>query len=40
MTLDQIVQDEEFPDCSRILHCSGLESLDQVSDVKGKHVNF
>ena len=35
MTLDQIVCDEEFPDCSQLLECSGLECLDQVSDMKG-----
>ena len=35
MTLDQIVCDEEFPDCSRLLECSGLECVDQVSDMKG-----
>ena len=36
MTLDQIVHDADFPDCCRLLTCKGLNSLDQVADVKGR----
>jgi hypothetical protein len=35
MTLDQIVIDEDFPDCGKLLDCAGLQSLDQVTDMKG-----
>ena len=35
MTLDQIVCDAEFPDFSQLLQCSGLDCLDQVTDMKG-----
>uniref|UniRef100_A0A1B6DRY5 Ribonuclease H2 subunit B n=1 Tax=Clastoptera arizonana TaxID=38151 RepID=A0A1B6DRY5_9HEMI len=33
--LDQIVQDDEFPDTERLLSCSGLKLLPQVADKKG-----
>ncbi|KAK7499198.1 hypothetical protein BaRGS_00009458 [Batillaria attramentaria] len=35
MTLDQIVHDGDFPDCVRLLRCSGIDCLDQVTDIKG-----
>ena len=35
MTLDQIVCDAEFPDFSQLLQCSGLDCLDQITDMKG-----
>ena len=35
MTLDQTVCDAEFPDCSQLLQCNGLDCLDQVTDMKG-----
>ncbi|XP_070173286.1 ribonuclease H2 subunit B-like isoform X2 [Littorina saxatilis] len=35
MTLDQIVHDNDFPDCARLLECAGLGDLDQVADMKG-----
>lgn len=34
MTLDQIVLDEEFPDCGKLLTCACLASLDQVADMR------
>ncbi|XP_064615350.1 ribonuclease H2 subunit B-like isoform X2 [Liolophura sinensis] len=35
MTLDQIVVDENFSECRRLLSCSGLSELSNVADIKG-----
>ena len=36
MTLDQIVMDDEYPECQRLLSASGISELFQVTDVKGQ----
>ncbi|XP_064639081.1 ribonuclease H2 subunit B-like [Lineus longissimus] len=35
MTLDQIVHDEEYSDCDRLLKTSGVQQLHYLADVKG-----
>ena len=35
MTLDQIVVDADYPECTRLHSCSGLDELHQITDVKG-----
>ncbi|XP_046568898.1 ribonuclease H2 subunit B-like [Haliotis rubra] len=35
MTLDQIVIDEDYPECNRLHECSGLSELHQITEVKG-----
>ena len=40
MTLDQIVVDDEYPECRRLQECSGLEQLHIVADCKGTFCPF
>ncbi|XP_071085556.1 ribonuclease H2 subunit B-like [Haliotis cracherodii] len=35
MTLDQIVIDEDYPECNRLHGCTGLSELHQITEVKG-----
>ncbi|KAL5005123.1 hypothetical protein ScPMuIL_018579 [Solemya velum] len=35
MTLDQIIHDEDFPECIRLLHTSGISELHQVTETRG-----
>ncbi|XP_072035246.1 ribonuclease H2 subunit B-like [Amphiura filiformis] len=35
MTLDQIVIDDNYPQCHRLVNCSGLSNLEHCCDVKG-----
>lgn len=35
MTLDQIVCDSDYPECSRLVATSGTSELNQIADVKG-----
>ena len=36
MTLDQIVMDDDYPECHRLHSTGGISELHQVADVKGK----
>eukprot|EP00057_Strongylocentrotus_purpuratus_P021588 XP_011676062.1 PREDICTED: ribonuclease H2 subunit B [Strongylocentrotus purpuratus] len=35
MTLDQIILDDDYPQCIRLLHCSGMSDIERVAEVKG-----
>ena len=35
MTLDQIVCDPDYPECSRLVGTSGTSELSQIADIKG-----
>ncbi|XP_072180432.1 ribonuclease H2 subunit B-like [Diadema setosum] len=35
MTLDQIVYDEDYPQCVRLLQCTGISAVENISEVKG-----
>ncbi|XP_041483189.1 ribonuclease H2 subunit B-like [Lytechinus variegatus] len=35
MTLDQIVLDDDYPQCIKLLHCSGMSDIERVAEVKG-----
>ena len=37
MTLDQIVMDDDYTECHRLLNTSGISELYQVTDVKGQY---
>ena len=37
MTLDQIVEDDEFPECQRLCTQSLTTDLNHVTDMKGMH---
>jgi len=35
MTLDQILTDDDYQECSRLCSTSGMSELQEVTDVKG-----
>ena len=40
MTLEQIVMDEDYPECHRLHSAAGISELYQVTDVKGQKIKI
>ena len=40
MLLDQLVHDDDFPECNRLCRCDGVSELSCVADVRGKYLEY